>query len=240
MRKFAVLAVLVALVAGACGGSGSSKSDSASEKKGSSSQDDSGDGSSGDSSSDNAEDAAFKKLLDEASKERIKVTYESDGDNAFTISQDGEGKQAFFSDNSVYISDGDTVTTCDNLDREPSCQQLSGTLAKSALLPFTTILALAKTTIEGADRASGLGKSTSEDIAGRSADCVTISFGGSFTACADKETGILLKWEVKGGGEKSSLLATKVEEPSDSDFEPPAGATVETMPDISIPETPTT
>ena len=40
----------------------------------------------------------------------MKVTYETNnGDMVWTISQDGSGKQAYFTDDSVYISDGDSV-----------------------------------------------------------------------------------------------------------------------------------
>jgi hypothetical protein len=239
MRKLAALlaVLLLAVSFSACGsddGDGSSATTTAEDSDDDNADDDNTD----DTSDDTSGDDDFSELLEESSNIRIKVTYERDEGDSFTISQDGEGRQAFFSDDSVWIVDGDDVTSCNSLESEPTCSQLSGALATAATLPFTAILTLARTTVEGAARADGFGDESTEEIAGRTARCVTISFGGSFSACADEETGVLLKWDASADGNSSSLVATEVTEPDDSDFEVPEGASVETLPslpNLSVP-----
>jgi hypothetical protein len=183
-------------------------------------------------------DTAFSKLLEEASSIRIKVTYESGGQE-FTIAQDGEGRQAYSDGNAVVITSdgGDHAISCDSVEAGATCTELTGQQARAAAFPFTSTLLAAKTTIESAGRVSGFGDESTEDIAGRSARCVTIRVGNAFTACADEETGVLLKWETSGTSE-SSVIATEVTEPTDADFEAPAGATVQTppsLPDLTLP-----
>ena len=56
------------------------------------------------------------------------------------------------------------------------------------------------------------------------AKCVTISVGASASYCIDTKTGVLLEISAKdpSGKELTSFTVTKFEEPSDSDFTPPA------------------
>ena len=238
MRKLTTTLAVVILAASfaACGGS----DDSGDSNSGGTTTTDDGskDGDTDDTS--DTDDVEFSKLLEESAKTRLKVTYETDDGTSFTVAQDGEGRQAFFSEDSVLLVDDEGVTSCDGLDRQATCRQLTGPLAQSASLPFTSALTLAKTTIQAAQRVSGIGDASTEEIAGRTAQCVTIKIGGSFKACADEETGVLLKWDADVGGKSSSLVATEVTEPEDSDFETPKGATVETMPSLPDLSTPTT
>jgi hypothetical protein len=230
MRRFAALAavlvVMLGLVLAGCGGSDDSSSDDDSE------QVDTPDDASDNSSDDEASE--FAQRLEDQAKVRVKVTYETNnGDVVYTISQDGSGKQAIFADDTVYISDGDSVLTCNTADGSATCIDNPAAMGQAALLPFTGALTAASDTIKGArDVPGGFGDASTEEIAGREADCYEVKFGGSYKVCADAETGILLKSEVSGGGETASLVAIEVTEPDDSDFEPPAGATVETLPSL--------
>jgi hypothetical protein len=45
--------------------------------------------------------------------------------------------------------------------------------------------------------------------------------GGSYESCLDKETGVVLKWQVQGGNRAAGIIATKVEQPTAADFEAP-------------------
>ena len=233
MRKIVAVLALSAVALTACGGS-SSKS--------------------GSDSNGNKNDS-FSQLYDKRKNATIKVTYEnhdSDGTtgDAFTIAQDGPDKTAYTSGNSKTIVNGDTVTECSNLDTTPDCQEVPGgaSAAQAMIAGLTGVLSLADSTITAAASAGGYGDTSSETIAGRDADCVTITIGSAlgklgsladklgkldkdagYQTCVDKETGVLLKWAVQGNdNDKSELIATKVEQPTDADFEPPAGATTET------------
>jgi hypothetical protein len=122
----------------------------------------------------------------------------------------------------------------------------------AAANPFLEVLTLQKTYFSAlGDR---FGKTTDKTIAGRDAQCVTFSqkdilgsvggavagaagadLKGSATYCIDKDTGTTL--EISGtddsGKESNSLVVTKFETPSDSEFTPPA--TPSTLPNLTIP-----
>ena len=187
-----------------------------------------------------AGDDDFAKLVEEASTKRFRVTYEtSSSDSAekdvLTISQDGTGKYAYISDNgdSLVIADGTTYTSCDNVKTTPECTQYTGATGQALVAPFTGFLTVATAAIK-AHQSNGFGDTSTETIAGREAKCVSFDYlNAQWKACADNETGILLKWEAGSEGESGSFVATDAGEPKDSDFEPPA--TPETVPNVTLP-----
>jgi hypothetical protein len=228
MRKVLAAAVGLAFMVAAiasCGGSGSAKNaKSAAAKSGASTGDD-----------------EFDQLLAKQEKARIRVTYKTDSDT-FTVSQDGNGTVAYISKDSKVVKKGDTVTSCSDLPDDPQCTTLTGEMANASLVPFTAVLTLAKTEIEAAKKAGGYGKKTSETIAGRSAECVTVTIGNvagnvgklvgklggantneGWKACADKDTGIMLLWSAVGTTDNSQgrIEATEVGDPKDDDFTTP-------------------
>lgn len=237
MKKFLLVFAIAGLALAGCGGSSS---------------DDSGNGGSG------GGDDQFSQLLEKQSKANIRVTYRTGDGDEWTVSQDGAGKVAYIRDDTHLIKDGGTVTSCNNIDTEPECTEATGTLAEAALTPFTGLFGLANTYIEAAKQANSFGDTSSETIAGRSAECVTITLenlGGiagniagkiagdraddGFKTCADKETGILLLWQPVGVDEAandSKVEAIEVTEPRDSDFTPPA-TTATTVPDDTTDDT---
>jgi len=233
MRKLALVTVVIVALASACGGS-SSKSGSGTNS-----------GSSNASSSSGNND--FQQLLDQMSTRRVKVTYtqtESDGStNTFTLAQDGKGLISYTTKDSQIIKNGDTVTICDGLPDNISCRTLTGPDATAALSPFTAILAAARTYVDQAVTSHGIGDTSSDTIAGRDAQCVTITIGSAlgkvgnaiakglgkdtgagWKSCADKQTGVLLLWEPVGAdsANQGKIEATAFGEPSDADFTPPS------------------
>src|SRR5207237_8227665 len=132
------------------------------------------------------------------------------------------------------IADGDTYTSCENLKTTPKCTQYSGVTGKGLISAYAGLLAIPTAAIAAAKRGAGFGTTSTETIAGRDATCVSIDYiGAGWKTCADKQTGILLKWEAAGGRGGGSFVATEAGEPKDSDFVPPA--TPETVPGISVP-----
>jgi hypothetical protein len=235
MRKIVAVLALSAVALAACGGSSSKSGSDSSGKK----------------------NDAFSQLYEKRKSATIKVTYEnhnSDGTtgDAFTVAQDGPDKTAYTSGNSKTIVNGDVVTECSDLDTTPDCQVVPGGAgtAQAMIAGLTGVLSLADGTITAAASAGGYGDTSSENIAGRDADCVKITIGSAlgklgslagklgkldkdagYQTCVDKETGVLLKWAVQGNNDdKTELIATKVEEPTDADFEAPAGSTATTEP----------
>jgi hypothetical protein len=98
------------------------------------------------------------------------------------------------------------------------------------------------------------GSTSQKKIAGRDADCFTITaadFGsgdaaagslgdslkGALTYCNDHETGAMLENTItdEDGEAGTNLLVTEFGEPSASDFEPPATPTIVTVPTITPP-----
>ncbi len=231
MRKLTIaLFVAMFLIAG-CGGS-SKKTSVAGNNTGTTAKAGSTDTTAGNSD--------YDALVDKASKARIRVTYKTSGsgseDSFLTISQDGNGKVAYFTDvgDSQVIADGDTYTSCSNVKTTPQCTQLTGTTGKAATSAFTGLFAGPLAAIAAAKGTGSFGDTSSETIAGRDAQCVSLDYlNVKWKSCADKETGILLKWEGSAGGSGSSFEATEAGDPKDSDFTPPA--TPETVPDYTIP-----
>jgi hypothetical protein len=197
MKKFLLVFVIAGLALAGCGGSSSDDSDSG------------GSGGGGDD--------AFSQLLEKQANASLRVTYRTASGDEWTISQDGRDKVAYITDDTHIIKNDGTVTSCNNLDTEATCTELTGPLADAALTPFTALFGLADTYIEAAKKAKGFGATSSETIAGRSAECVTLTLdnlGGvagniaskiagdraddGYKMCADKDTGIRLLWQAAG------------------------------------------
>jgi hypothetical protein len=231
MRKFTILFVAAAIVVAGCGGS-SKKSTPAGSNTGTTAKGGTNNTTAG------SGDSEYDKLVDKASKARIRVTYKTSGsggqDSFLTLSQDGTGKVAYFTDDgdSQVIVDGDTYINCSNVKTTAECTQSSGAVGKAYAGAFTALFAAPLAAITAAKGVSGFGDTSSETIAGRDASCVSLNYlAGKWKSCADKETGILLKWGASSGGEGGTFEATEVGDPKDSDFTPPATPT--TTPDIS-------
>jgi hypothetical protein len=185
-------------------------------------------------------DSDYAKLVEKASHARLRVTYQSSSNGStetlFTLSQDGSGKTAYFTDDgdTQVIADGDTYTSCEHVKTTPKCTQLSGVTGKGLISAYSGLLAVPTAAIAAAKGHRGFGTTSTETIAGREATCVSIDYiGAGWKTCADKQTGILLEWEAAGGRGGGSFVATEAGEPKDSDFVPPA--TPETVPGISVP-----
>jgi hypothetical protein len=240
MRKIVIIVVLGALALTACGSSGGSSN-----------------GKSGSKPSKNGSGSSFEQLYNQRKNAKLKVTYgnvDKSGatTDSFTIAQDGATKTAYIQEDSETIVNGDTVTQCSNLKETPECTSTPGgaAAAQATIAGFTGLLTAAETGINGWAAAGGVGDESTETIAGRTAQCVTITAssilgkaGGAvagalgakkdagYESCIDKDTGVLLKWVIVGTSEdKSGLVATAVTQPTDADFQPPAGATSETTP----------
>jgi hypothetical protein len=242
MRRFVafcpVAVIGVAVLAG-CGGSSSKSGTGASS-------DTSASGGGGSSSSDD-----LSKLVADASKQKYKVTYDSGDNNSLTYAQDGNGDSVFGEGDSLtYVSKGSTVG-CEKSSGTWQCTQ-SPVSVGAIGNPFTGVLSLQQTYFSALG--DHFGKTSNKTIAGRDAECITFSqkdilgkvggaiagalgknVKGSATYCIDKQTGTTL--EVSGtdesGKNSHTLVVTKFETPSASDFTPPA--TPKKVPGISLP-----
>jgi hypothetical protein len=240
MRKILIVVVLGALTVAACGGSSSSSN-----------------AKSGSNPTQSGGSSSFDQLYNQRKNASLKVTYQTmdssgTAGDTFTIAQDGATKTAYINADEETIVNGDTVTTCSNLKDKPECTTQPGgaAAAQATVAAFTGLLTAAETGINAWAAAGGKGDQSTETIAGRTADCVTItgssllgSVGGAiasalgankdagYESCIDKDTGVLLKWVLVGvKGDQSGVTASEVTTPSDADFQPPAGATTQTTP----------
>jgi hypothetical protein len=226
MKKFLLVFVVAGLTLAGCGGSSAKDTDSGSGN---------GDG-----------NGAFGALLDKSSSATLRVTYRNEDGKEWTVSQDGPDKTAYINDDTHIIKVDGTTTVCSNIDTEPECQDMTGALGQAAISSFTGLFAFAQTYIEAAKQAKSFGDMSSETIAGRSAECVTITpstigglagnlaekFAGDkadqgWKACVDKDTGVMLLLATVGTDDANAdkVEAIEVGEPQASDFEPPANAT---------------
>jgi hypothetical protein len=243
MRRF-VAFCSVAIIGGAmlagCGGSSSKTGSGVSSTTNAAG----GGGSSGND--------ALSKLVSDASKQKYKVTYESgDNNNSLTYAQDGNGNSVFGEgDAETFVSNGATIS-CDKSSGSWTCTQSPVSVGALAN-PFLGALALQKTYFSALG--GHLGNTSDKTIAGRDAECVTISpkdlvgkVGGALadvigknssfsgTSCFDKQTGVTLEVsDTNASGKKSTVVAvTNFEMPTASDFTPPA--TPKKAPQITLP-----
>ncbi len=228
MRRFVATCsvVLIAIaVLGACGGS-SSKGVASSDTKKSGTSDTKKSGSSSDD---------YAKLVADAEKQRFKITYSTgSGGDEQTYAQDGKGNSVYGSGDTQFFTSADGSVTCNtDSNGKATCTKVPG---GAGISPFLGLFQTGKAAIDALG--GRYGDVSSKTIAGRDAKCLTISVGVSATYCVDKDTGVLLEISAKSasGKEETSLTVTKFEEPSDSDFTPPA--TPDTSPGYTIPTIP--
>jgi hypothetical protein len=272
MRKlFATFLVAMLATAGlaACGGDDDDVATNTETTNTETTEDDSGDDNSGDDSDDSGDDDSgdasgasdeLQELLDQQSKARIRITYETTSNDSepetMTLSQDGKGNQAVFTGTSVIITTADSTVSCDNLDSEPTCTELPAGMGELAGLGLTMFTAIGQGLLS-----SGLsdGDLDDDEVAGRDALCANVDYGGilggladlgeelggddadvpedaTVRICVDKETGFLLEFSGEAGNEFGQILATEVGEPKDSDFEPPAPVEDSGLGDINLDE----
>jgi hypothetical protein len=182
---------------------------------------------------------SFADLIGKAKTADIKISYKtSKNGDEFTLIQRGNDTVYISGDTSVY-SVGGKSTTCQGTGSDAKCTSLPSTgslgkgLGTGLLSSYSTLLSTLATSPLVKDV-----KTSKETIAGRSAQCVTLTgalaaTGQSGTVCVDASTGILLSVKDDSG---SLFEATSVGEPSDSDFKLPA--TPQTIPSYTIPTTP--
>jgi len=233
-----VLAATLALALAACGSSNKSSSSGSGSTTTEATSTTSGGGSA---------NTDLASLAGKAKTASFKVTYKfAGGGEGLTVAQDGQGRQSVVQGDHVYIVDGSTVISCDGLTSTATCQQLGvggQAVAAAVLAPITS----AYTALSEMSSSLFNGHTSSENIAGRDATCVTVKvsdmagvFGSiatklgtdaSASTCVDNETGVVL--EVSGGSGESTtdvMVATDFSQPSDSDFQPPSTPQTVTLP----------
>lgn len=190
-------------------------------------------------------------LAAKAKTAAFKVTYKTAGGDTLTVAQDGQGKQSVIQGDSLYIVDGSSIISCDGTTSTATCREV-GSGGKAAVDAVTASITGAYTALSTLNSSLFNGHTSSDNIAGRDATCVTLKLSdmagifGSIasrlgsdaqaTTCVDKETGVILK--VSGGSGSNVtdvLLATDFGKPSDSDFQPPSTPEKVTIPSFTIP-----
>jgi len=196
------------------------------------------------SKSGSGKNAEFTSLYDKSKTATLRVTYstineDDDEGDTWAISQEGQGKLAYIDKDTKIVTLNGTTTSCENLSDSPRCETLPRGLGNGAS-GYTGVYSAAAQGIAAAASGGGIGKTSTETIAGRSAQCATVTVGparaklgdadakaqgddtnAGYEMCIDKDTGFLLKWVAVGTDEKGGAVATKVAQPQDSDFEMP-------------------
>jgi hypothetical protein len=224
MRKLAAaFAATSLLLLAACGDDGKKEADSSSGTTAAGATTSvAGGGDSGGS----GEGSDLAALVAKRERARVRVTYEASGtgtgtETTLTLAQDGKGGFSYRLANTLFIVKDGTVVSCTGIDGEPTCLDMGdagGAAARSA----TSWFAVADDALDDVEDTAFTDVST-QTIAGREARCAKVEHGGaSWEMCADKETGILLRWAGSGGGQSTSFTATEFAEADESDFTPPA------------------
>jgi hypothetical protein len=200
-----------------------------------------------DDDDDDGSNESFTAVLERRNDAAFKVTYDTGGDEVFSVAQDGE-RRAVMSGNGLVISDAGRTISCEDLDTTPTCSELPESFGGIAALGLNFLDTISEAVISAADAVDVLDR-TSDEIAGRAATCIEYDadslladiaeqtgedaggeLGGDARICVDTETGVLLELSAGEGDDAERLVATEFGEPSDEDFEPPAP--VEPAPDL--------
>jgi hypothetical protein len=230
MRKIVIVAFASAVLLAACSGSGG----------GASSKSGSGDHSSSGGSND------FSSLVAKTKSAKYKVTYSNGNDTPFTISQDpplfsyisGTSQTYVTADGSAVECNGGPETSPPTSSEPPTCTAVPGggaAIQTGLTSAFGAIGALLVSDAgKGIPGLTSITKTSSATIAGRDAECATIdasSLGvlgsvsgakGSYTVCADKDTGVMLESKSDdGSGNVTDVKATSFGTPSEADVTPP-------------------
>ena len=218
MRRWLALAMVFTLGVAACGGGDDDSNDAASDDSSATTADDSTDGTTGDSEID--------ALIERAKAATIRVTYETDGGTAFTMSQDGDNRALIQEDGQKLLEVDGHVYTCSG-GESGQCMQMPDQAEglTSMMMSMFGMYALVAIPDVGENPLFDVTKTEDREIAGRSATCTTLEAGmlagtdGSITACLDDETGVFLLGETESDSDNSRIEATEVGEPQDADFE---------------------
>jgi hypothetical protein len=191
--------------------------------------------------------ADFEQLFDDLAQQSYKVTYTDPSGQSVTFAQDGNGNTVTAGANKQVFTTRTSAITCEKPDGagEFTCEQTPITMgADSSYIASAIAENTYATALDYRFR-----NTTAKSIAGRDADCFSITAGdfdgvggiagraggtlkGTTTYCNDRETGALLENTITSadGDTHTQLLVTEFEQPSPSDFEPPAVPTVVTTP----------
>jgi hypothetical protein len=236
MRKMlavVTVAALASVMLGACGGDdddSASGSKSPTSEKSSDSTKAGGDDGTTVSTTGNDE---YDELLKKAQNASYRVTYTSSGSNdEFTISHDPPNS-AFIAGDSRYVKSGDTTIACSGSGSDEQCFSMPGGSQGVDAIVQGFFGAYASLFLANGESNPFFDVKSSDDetIAGRDAKCASVDASklagseGHVKVCIDKETGILLLGETEGGGDKSTIEATEVGDPQDSDFDVPDNVT---------------
>jgi hypothetical protein len=225
----AALVVAVAAVLGACGGD-SPKSD---------------DG--GTTTVAPAAEADFEQLFADLAQQSFRVTYTDPSGQEVVFAQDGKGNTVTAGDTKRVFTTPTNAVTCEKADgaTEFTCQQTPISMGADSSYIATGIAE--KTYATALDYT--FAHTTAKRIADRDADCFSItaddfegaggiagragqSLKGTTTYCNDRATGALMENSITSaeGDTSTQVLVTAFEEPTTTDFEPPAVPTVVTTP----------
>lgn len=179
----------------------------------------------------NAEHASFKAVYTATNNGQTQtVTFEQAPPKSYFASSDGS-----------VIDTGSTTYFCSTSSGQQTCISTSGGQNPLAGLlqlfsPATAVTALQQAETEVAAHVAGVDVSfSSQTFAGQDSTCVTVNASGqSGKYCVAKSSGILT---YEGTGSNSFELTSFSSSVTDSDFAPPAGATIETIPSGITPST---
>jgi hypothetical protein len=191
----------------------------------------------------------FSALLDNLSRQAFKVTWTDGSGTEHTDAQDGKGNtMSLVGDTQVFRTSGLTVTCSKSATW--TCTQTSVNIGSNS--GYAAISAAEKNYVTAL--ADHFGSTSQKTIAGRDADCFTITakdFGavsavagalgaslkGALMYCNDHQTGVVLENTAtdEQGDTSTILLVTEFGQPSGADFEPPATPTIITVPTITPP-----
>jgi hypothetical protein len=196
--------------------------------------------------------ADFSKLFAGLSKQSFKVTYDDADGNSQSFAQDGKGNTVTAGDNRQVFTTPTTTITCDKADDAATFTCVQSSIRSFGDSPYIAS-SIAENTYATA-LAYRFGSTSQKTIAGRDADCFTITaadFGagsaaagslgdslkGALTYCNDHDTGAVLENTItdEDGDTSTNLLVTEFGQPSASDFDPPATPTIVTVPTITPP-----
>jgi hypothetical protein len=190
------------------------------------------------------------RLVAEAGQQRFKITYDSGGITQ-TYAQDGNGNTMAGDNNSETFTTKTAIIACDKSSGSYQCTEAPGSPGDTGNL-FLGVAASERSLITIVEE--GFGSTSTKTIAGRAAQCVTLSpkdiagdadpaaiaavakLKGSISYCIDKDTGATLEASSTDASGKTttSLIVTKFSAPGPDDFTPPA--TPSTIPtNITVP-----
>jgi hypothetical protein len=194
-----------------------------------------------------AAETDFEEMFENLAQHAFKLTYTDAIGQEVVFAQDGKGNTVTAGDTRQVFTTSSNAITCEKPDdaTEFTCEQTPINLgANSSYIAPAVAEKTYATALE-----YQFSNTTSKTIADRDVACFSItaddfegvggiagraggSLKGTTTYCNDRETGALMENTVTSeeGDTSTQLLVTRFEEPSASDFEPPAVPSVVTTP----------